>query len=109
MHNNSIIMKGNFNRFHISGNYTFNRKSDIENNSNEVIPPPAGRDNILETVIKSEKRNISSSDLSIYRTPSGKYYCRSCNLTVNSQAQFIQHTESRKHKHRVTKTQCKLK
>lgn len=40
MHNNSIIMKGNFNRFHISGNYTFNRKSDIENNSNEVIPPP---------------------------------------------------------------------
>ena len=40
----------------------------------------------------------SRSDLSMHRTPSGKYYCPSCNMTVSSEALFTQHVESRKHK-----------
>jgi len=38
------------------------------------------------------------TDYSIYRTPSGKYYCLACNLTLNSESQFAQHWESKKHK-----------
>ena len=37
-------------------------------------------------------------DYSIYRTPSGQYYCALCNLCVNSEPQFVQHVASRKHK-----------
>ena len=43
--------------------------------------------------IKRPKR-----DFSMYRTPSGKYYCSCCNLTLNSEVQFAQHMESKKHK-----------
>lgn len=45
-----------------------------------------------------EVEATSSSALSIYRTPSGQYYCSSCNLSVNSESQFKQHRESKKHK-----------
>ncbi|CAH1240540.1 ZMAT3 [Branchiostoma lanceolatum] len=31
-------------------------------------------------------------------TPSGKFYCAACNLTLNSEAQFRQHQESKKHR-----------
>ncbi|KAI0224902.1 hypothetical protein LSAT2_024117 [Lamellibrachia satsuma] len=37
-------------------------------------------------------------DFSMYRTPSGKYYCSACNMTLNSDLQFAQHIESKKHK-----------
>lgn len=37
-------------------------------------------------------------DFSMYRTPSGKYYCSACNMTLNSDVQFAQHVESKKHK-----------
>ncbi|KAK2162049.1 hypothetical protein LSH36_105g03000 [Paralvinella palmiformis] len=37
-------------------------------------------------------------DLSLYRTPSGAYYCPSCNVTLSSDGLFVQHMESRKHK-----------
>ncbi|KAL0267146.1 UNVERIFIED_CONTAM: hypothetical protein PYX00_009496 [Menopon gallinae] len=61
---------------------------------------PALKDNILEDVIKNDKKVPSLSDLSIYRTPSGKYYCHSCDVRVNSPIQFLQHCDSRKHKHK---------
>ncbi|XP_012139536.2 zinc finger protein 346 [Megachile rotundata] len=37
-------------------------------------------------------------DYSIYRTPSGQYYCAPCNLSLNSESTFAQHVESKKHK-----------
>ncbi|XP_033336535.1 zinc finger protein 346 [Megalopta genalis] len=37
-------------------------------------------------------------DYSIYRTPSGQYYCAPCNLSLNSESMFAQHVESKKHK-----------
>ena len=37
-------------------------------------------------------------DLSIYRTPSGQFYCSPCNLSLNSESQFTQHCDSKKHK-----------
>ncbi|XP_012263267.2 zinc finger protein 346-like [Athalia rosae] len=40
-------------------------------------------------------------DYSIYRTPSGQYYCAPCNLSVNSESSFAQHVESKKHKNQL--------
>ena len=47
----------------------------------------------LEVASKKAKK-----DYSIYRTPSGNFYCALCNLSVNSENQFVQHMASRKHK-----------
>ncbi|CAG5092174.1 Similar to znf346: Zinc finger protein 346 (Xenopus laevis) [Cotesia congregata] len=45
-------------------------------------------------------------DYSIYRTPSGSYYCAPCNKSFTSENSFGQHVESKKHKNQVnTKTQ----
>lgn len=40
-------------------------------------------------------------DYSIYRTPSGQYYCAPCNLSLNSESSFAQHVESKKHKNQL--------
>ncbi|KDR11076.1 zinc finger protein 385C-like [Zootermopsis nevadensis] len=68
------------------------------------IPPPAPTDSILASVIKTEdntSRKAGIKDYSIYRTPSGQFYCQPCNLTLNSEAQFAQHCESKKHKFKL--------
>lgn len=36
-------------------------------------------------------------DYSVYRTPSGQYYCQVCNLTVTSEIMLKQHFGSKKH------------
>jgi hypothetical protein len=41
---------------------------------------------------------VKKENFSIYRTPSGQFYCSSCNVCVNTESQFGQHLESRKHK-----------
>ncbi len=37
-------------------------------------------------------------DLSAFRTPSGQFYCATCNICVNSESQFHQHAQSKKHR-----------
>ncbi|XP_014214532.1 zinc finger protein 346-like [Copidosoma floridanum] len=44
-------------------------------------------------------------DYSIYRTPSGQYYCAPCNLSLNSESSFAQHVDSKKHKSQITPKQ----
>ena len=48
--------------------------------------------------IENETKLKQRKDYSIYRTPSGQFYCALCNLCVNSEQQFVQHIASRKHK-----------
>ncbi|XP_068224433.1 zinc finger matrin-type protein 3-like isoform X1 [Palaemon carinicauda] len=61
-------------------------------------------DSILASVIKGDEvKKTKSKDFSIYRTPSGKYYCAPCDITLNSESQFAQHVESKKHKTRRVK------
>lgn len=58
--------------------------------------------NQIQLSIKSESplegTKKAKKDYSIYRTPSGNFYCALCNLSVNSENQFVQHMASRKHK-----------
>ena len=58
-------------------------------------------DNQQQTDQKSSK-----GDYSIFRTPSGQYYCSSCNTSVNSESQFRQHRESKKHKTKQTNSKA---
>ena len=65
----------------------------------------SGSMNQIQLSIKSEstgeyntKKVPKMKDYSIYRTPSGNFYCALCNLSVNSEHQFVQHMASRKHK-----------
>ena len=46
-------------------------------------------------------------DYSIYRTPSGQYYCAQCNCCVNSENQFVQHCASKKHKIKESSSKSK--
>lgn len=43
------------------------------------------------------KQNDNVKDLSVFRTPSGFFYCKLCNMTVNSEIQFKQHLNSKNH------------
>ena len=37
-------------------------------------------------------------NLSMYRTPSGMFYCHACNITLQSEVHFAQHLDSKRHK-----------
>lgn len=43
-----------------------------------------------------------AKDLSVFRTPSGYFYCKLCNMSLNSSAQFTQHLNSKNHAKKVT-------
>ncbi len=58
-----------------------------------MVRPSSPSSSISPGTVKRPKR-----DFSMYRTPSGKYYCSCCNITLNSEVQFAQHMDSKKHK-----------
>lgn len=55
----------------------------------------ASKDSILSSVMN--RSNESTKDLSVFRTPSGYFYCKLCDMTVNSEIQFKQHLNSKNH------------
>ncbi|XP_043516849.1 zinc finger protein 346-like [Frieseomelitta varia] len=55
------------------------------------VPEPATESEVTPTI-------PVPIDYSIYRTPSGQYYCAPCNVSLNSESTFAQHMESKKHK-----------
>ena len=58
-------------------------------------------------VEKPPAEKAVKKDYSIYRTPSGQYYCALCNLCVNSEQQFVQHMVSKKHKLKQSSAKAK--
>lgn len=65
-------------------------------------PPPLDPSDSLLKSVTSTKKKVES-DFSTHRTPSGNYYCKTCDLNVNSATQFSQHVESKKHKSKSSK------
>lgn len=45
----------------------------------------------------SHRLSGNQIDYSVYRTPSGQYYCQVCNTTVTSEIMLKQHFASKKH------------
>ncbi|KAF2892528.1 hypothetical protein ILUMI_13643 [Ignelater luminosus] len=78
-------------------------KKKVQQQANDRIndsPQGNPENNILSTL----SSNVPSDDLSVYRTPSGYYYCNPCNLTLNSEIQFNQHLGSKKHRKKANST-----
>uniref|UniRef100_A0A1B6DTM1 C2H2-type domain-containing protein n=1 Tax=Clastoptera arizonana TaxID=38151 RepID=A0A1B6DTM1_9HEMI len=68
-----------------------------------VIPAPVNpADSILTSVCKTDEACKPKIDASMHRTPTGHYYCQVCNMTMNSEDQFVQHSESKKHKTKLS-------
>ncbi|KAG5891108.1 hypothetical protein JTB14_028496 [Gonioctena quinquepunctata] len=50
-----------------------------------------------DTADTVKPKPLDNVNLSVYRTPSGDFYCPHCNITLNSEAQFIVHIQSKGH------------
>ncbi|KAJ8953701.1 hypothetical protein NQ314_007310 [Rhamnusium bicolor] len=55
--------------------------------------------NTAETSFSS--KGTDNINLSVYRTPSGDFYCPTCNLTLNSEPQFKIHLRSKGHMKKI--------
>ncbi|XP_061394045.1 zinc finger matrin-type protein 3-like [Musca vetustissima] len=53
------------------------------------------KDNVLNSVINEQKPD--TIDMSMYRTPSGQYYCQTCNLTITNLHSLEQHLKGKRH------------
>ncbi|XP_053680236.1 uncharacterized protein LOC128731162 [Anopheles nili] len=51
-----------------------------------------------DTILKSLSKPARQTDWSLYRMPSGKFYCKTCNLIVADEKLFGQHWYGKKHK-----------
>ena len=49
---------------------------------------------------KSLPRPRGVVDYTNFRTPSGKFYCPMCNVTLNTESHFAQHCQSKQHRQR---------
>lgn len=57
-----------------------------------------GQDTILQSIdAKPVKINTKKRDISIYRTPSGYFYCKPCDVTIPNEVLFNQHLDGKKH------------
>lgn len=59
-----------------------------------VVPP---QNQVMAVPIAVPTVADLTGDLSVYRTPSGSYYCPACNLSTNSEPQYRQHLTSKNH------------
>lgn len=67
--------------------------------------------NILAAVSKPKpifNSGKKRTDYSVFRTPSGQYYCAACNISLNSENQFAQHQMSKKHRQKATTHRNKI-
>lgn len=59
------------------------------------------QDNVLLSAIKEEVR-ADPNDLSMYRTPSGQYYCKTCNTSMSHMSGLEQHLKGKRHLKKLT-------
>lgn len=51
----------------------------------------------MEQQAKKSKTQDLDSKISIYRTPSGSFYCKNCNITISERNHFEGHLKSKRH------------
>lgn len=59
-----------------------------------INPIESIRDNLLNSVSVGKGSN---TDLSMYRTPSGQYYCQGCNIRITNITALEQHLKGKRH------------
>ncbi|CAH1961847.1 unnamed protein product [Acanthoscelides obtectus] len=58
---------------------------------------PAAKEPNTAAVASAATDKTSDVDLSVYRTPSGDFYCPHCNTTMNAEVPFRMHLKSKAH------------
>ncbi|XP_049294545.1 uncharacterized protein LOC125769759 [Anopheles funestus] len=61
--------------------------------------------NAFDTILRSLSVPARQTDWSLYRMPSGKFYCKTCNLIVSDEKLFGQHWYGKKHKLKLRQEQ----
>uniref|UniRef100_A0A182WER9 C2H2-type domain-containing protein n=1 Tax=Anopheles minimus TaxID=112268 RepID=A0A182WER9_9DIPT len=61
--------------------------------------------NASDTILRSLSVPARQTDWSLYRMPSGKFYCKTCNLIVTDEKLFGQHWYGKKHKLKLRQEQ----
>uniref|UniRef100_A0A182Q8E4 C2H2-type domain-containing protein n=1 Tax=Anopheles farauti TaxID=69004 RepID=A0A182Q8E4_9DIPT len=61
--------------------------------------------NASDTILRSLSVPARQTDWSLYRIPSGKFYCKTCNLIVADEKLFGQHWYGKKHKLKLRQEQ----
>lgn len=51
----------------------------------------------IQTTTITSTNPSQKQDISIYRTPSGSFYCQACDITLAQETLFNQHLNSKKH------------
>ncbi|KAL5276495.1 hypothetical protein ACFFRR_001990 [Megaselia abdita] len=65
---------------------------------NSISKRPSEDVQALEAEQQAKKAKIDmDSKISIYRTPSGSFYCKNCNITINDKNHFEGHLKSKRH------------
>ncbi|XP_037936776.1 zinc finger matrin-type protein 3-like [Teleopsis dalmanni] len=77
-------------------NGTENETKEITNNANTIL-----------THINDKED--STTDYSMYRTPSGSYYCQTCNIIMSHTSALQQHLEGKKHIKKSAEENLKVK
>lgn len=80
-------------------NYTPTTPNPPAPKPKEVTQPPPPGVSLQAALVKTKlTSDPAKKDLSQFRTPSGQFYCPTCNVSLNSENQFLQHLESKKHR-----------
>ncbi|XP_044260946.1 zinc finger matrin-type protein 3-like isoform X2 [Tribolium madens] len=67
-------------------------RKKLKQQAGDLAPVGSPHDSILTSVLTAD-----AGDCSVYRTPSGQYYCQTCDCSTNSEVQFKQHLHSKNH------------
>ncbi|XP_055533396.1 uncharacterized protein LOC129723292 [Wyeomyia smithii] len=64
--------------------------------------PPANKTGApAQSILSILHKQVKQNDWSLYRMPSGKFYCKSCNIILADEKLFSQHWYGKKHKLKV--------
>ncbi|XP_054730557.1 zinc finger matrin-type protein 3-like [Anastrepha obliqua] len=83
----------------------------LEHFVTQTIPLPnvPATTNTEDTILESLKQSNPSTDLSMYRTPSGSYYCECCNISMCHIAALQQHLTGKRHLKKVSEVKERAK
>lgn len=88
-------------RLHLSGAKHAKKLRQLGEPPYTEVPHTLSQCIIEEPSIKRPKNTIapdgSTVDYSVFRTPSGQYYCQVCDLSVTSEMSLSQHFASKRH------------
>ncbi|XP_053684950.1 uncharacterized protein LOC128734677 [Sabethes cyaneus] len=65
------------------------------------LPPLNKTGSTIQSILSTLNKPPQQNDWSLYRMPSGKFYCKSCNIILADEKLFSQHWYGKKHKLKV--------